>query len=399
MKILGIETSFDETALALLEVSEEKTGIYFKVLGNIVLSQIELHKAFGGVVPMMAKREHAKNLVPLLKKLFLDATSRPASERSRAAGSGEAGGEAQTKIIKSILVRDPELLANLLASPDLFTNPGIDAIAVTHGPGLEPALWVGISFAQALGLLWNIPIIPTNHMEGHIVASLIPLAMTHDSRFKIHELIFPAIALLISGGHTELVLVKEWLDYKIIGQTRDDAVGEAFDKVARLLDLPYPGGPEISKLAELDRKRRSEGQKWNFPRPMKHSKDFDFSFSGLKTAVLYTIRDIDKAKHPQWKEEIAREFEDAASDILVWKTGRAIEEFGAKTLIVGGGVIANNHLRERLTALAKEKTVPALFPQRSLSTDNALMIALAGYFNLHRKTQDKMVAIGNLKLS
>ncbi len=356
MKILGIETSCDETALALLEAKEENGKIYFKVLDNIIHSQVPFHKLYGGVVPMIAKREHAKNLKPLLEKL--------------------------------------------ISSPITSTKPDIDAIAVTYGPGLEPALWVGIDFAKNLGDLWNIPVIPTNHMEGHIMASLIPSDMLHASRFTLHDIQFPALALLISGGHTELILIEDWMKYKIIGQTRDDAVGEAFDKVARLLGLSYPGGPQISKLAEEDRLERKIAEKWHLPRPMIHSKDYDFSFSGLKTAVLYTIGGIDKSKNLKWKEEIAREFEDAVTEVLVHKTEKAIDEFNIRTLIVGGGVIANLKIRETLKKLGEENKIYVLFPTQQLSTDNALMIALAGYFNLNNKISDiNFKAIGNLKLA
>ncbi|MCR4334127.1 MAG: tRNA (adenosine(37)-N6)-threonylcarbamoyltransferase complex transferase subunit TsaD [Patescibacteria group bacterium] len=356
MIILGIETSCDETALALLEIIKKDSKTYFKVLGDVIHSQVSIHKQYGGVVPMIAKREHAKNLKPLLEKLIY--------------------------------------------SPITSKKPDIDAIAVTYGPGLEPALWVGIDFAKKLGELWNIPVIPTNHMEGHIVASLVPSEMVHQESFMLHGIQFPAIALLISGGHTELILIENWMKYKIIGQTRDDAVGEAFDKVARLIGLPYPGGPQISKIAKEDRFKRETAEKWNLPRPMMYSKDYDFSFSGLKTAVLYTVNKIDKVVNLEWKEEIAREFEDAVVDVLVYKTNKAVDEFDAKTLIVGGGVIANDKIREALSKLSEEKKINSLFPTSQLSTDNALMIALAGYFNIDNRILDKnFKAIGNLKLA
>ncbi|MSR71351.1 MAG: tRNA (adenosine(37)-N6)-threonylcarbamoyltransferase complex transferase subunit TsaD [Candidatus Taylorbacteria bacterium] len=391
MKILGIETSCDETALALLEISTRDVSTCVKVLGNIVHSQIPLHSPHGGVVPMIAKREHGRNLVPLLEKLL--ALHSPLVKGATAQKS-EMFEEAKT-----YLQKEPELLENFINSPWLLNKPDIDAIAVTYGPGLEPALWVGISFAKALGLIWGIPVIPTNHMEGHIVASLIPLNIKEGETFELENQTFPSLALLISGGHTELILTEASLQYKIIGQTRDDAVGEAFDKVARLLELPYPGGPYISKLADEDRKSRSEAMKWHLPRPMIHSDDYDFSFAGLKTAVLYTLRDIDKSKNLNWKQEIAREFEDAVTDVLVAKTKKAIEEFDIKTLIVGGGVIANINIRKHLALLGTENQVRVLFPTQELSTDNALMIALAGYFNLNKVKDANFIASGNLKLN
>lgn len=358
MKILGIETSCDETALALLEITGPEAQPRFKVLGEIVHSQITHHAPFGGVVPSLAKREHIKNLPILLDTLLTE--------------TGE----------------NPE-------------KPGIDYLAVTQGPGLEPALWTGITFAEKLTKRWGIPLIAANHMEGHIVASLLPSHLDLKTQNgTLRQLSFPALALLISGGHTELVHIPQWGDYKIIGSTRDDAVGEAFDKVARLLELPYPGGPEISRLASLDRERRIKGGTWNLPRPMLKSKDFDFSFSGLKTAVLYTIRDLDKTTHPLWKEQIAREFEDAVTECLIEKTKNAISAYTARTLIVGGGVIANTYIRQKLTDLGQEFDIPVLFPTQALSTDNALMIALAGYFNRTKATfSPSIVAQGNLKLS
>src|SRR3989344_935429 len=202
MRILAIETSCDETAIAIVECSGNETSARFTVLGNALLSQVEIHKEYGGVVPMLAKREHQKNLPHILDKAIAEA---------------------------NVPLQD------------------IDAIAVTAGPGLEPALWVGINFAKALALVWNKPLVAVNHMEGHLLASL---SEKIGEQLSISNLQFPILALLISGGHTELVLMKKWLEYELVGQTRDDAVGEAFDKVARMFGLPCPGGPEISRLAE-----------------------------------------------------------------------------------------------------------------------------------------------------
>ena len=231
-------------------------------------------------------------------------------------------------------------------------------------------------------------------MEGHIASGL--------SKGKVS---FPALALLVSGGHTELVLMKEWLSHQILGETKDDAAGEAFDKAARLLGLPYPGGPQISKLAEVLREKgavKGEGQSFILPRPMIASSDYNFSFSGLKTALLYTVKKIEKIT-PEQKSELAKEFEDSVVEVLVLKTKRAIEEFGVKTLIVGGGVSANKHLRAELEKLAETYPDLSLFiPDFYLTTDNAIMIAMAAYLRLSLNKippKENIVAEGNLRLS
>jgi len=405
MKILAIETSCDETAIAIVEVKKTSKSDVFKILANNLNSQVEIHAKYGGVFPMMAKREHQKNLPILFKKTLK---------------------QAKIKIEQ------------------------IDLIAVTYGPGLEPALWTGIVFAKELSKKYNIPIIPVNHMEGHIF-SIFPKkgkTFTIDSNKKI----FPMLSLLVSGGHTELVLVKNWLSslagghtYKKIGQTRDDAVGEAFDKVARMLGLPYPGGPEVSKMAAVERLERensvlgglgsattrargifqqknicasqntisSENQEIILPRPMIYSKDYDFSFSGLKTAVLYLIRDL-KKEHSDILEnvgmlqKIAREFEDAVVETLVYKTIKAIKKYKIKTLIVGGGVSANTYLQKIMIKEIKKLrksdflNIKVHFPSKSLTGDNAIMIAIAGYYQAKNKKFVKNInsikAKGNLSL-
>ena len=252
-------------------------------------------------------------------------------------------------------------------------------IAVTSGPGLEPALWVGVSFAKALAYILNCPVIPVNHMEGHILAALFDVVEDD----KLADIAFPAIALLISGGHTELVLMRDWIKYEKIGETRDDAVGEAFDKVARLMGLPYPGGPEIGKLAAEARTASLPPYKEKLPRPMITTPDFDFSFSGLKTAVRYsvegeTLTDINK-------QALARDFEDAVTDVLVKKASGAIDKYVAKTLIIGGGVSANEFIRRSFetTLLSTHPDVEIYCPKRGLSTDNSIMIALAGHAEMH----------------
>ncbi len=383
MKILGIETSCDETALCIAEIKDSNLTI----LGNQLYSQVAKHKEFGGVFPMLAKREHQKNLVPLFVKCL---------EEAKMLNEGSEISEEKKEELRKVLDREVELFEDFIKVIPQIQKPDIDAIAVTNGPGLEPALWVGVNFAKALSALWNIPIIPTNHMEGHtVVASLNNI---NEKNFKIQEVQHPAIALLISGGHTQLVLAEDSLKYQIIGSTRDDAVGEAYDKVARMLDLPYPGGPEISKLADIF-KTSDIKPTIKLPRPMIYSKDLDFSFSGLKTSVLYFIKELPQITE-DIKKEICFEFQNAVIDVLVSKTRKAIEQTGAKTLIVGGGVIANTEIRKALEKLALELNIDFRLPEISASTDNALMIALAGALNIIKgqKTTTDFKASGNLSL-
>ena len=279
--ILGIETSCDETGLAIVEASgglnPPAGGPKFKVLKNLVASQVKIHRPFGGVVPNLAKREHLKNLPILFKKL----------------GS-------RFQILDSI-----------------------DLIAVTVGPGLEPALWAGINFAVELAEKYKKPLVGANHLEGHLYSFLLPSrsSIAYTSAL-FSENIFPAIALIVSGGHTLILYVESFSRWKRLGETRDDAAGEAFDKVARLLNLPYPGGPEIEKLAQ-----KGNSFTITFPRPMLSEKNYDFSFSGLKTSVLYYLRDMKRAPNSKEKADIAAGFEQAAVDVLVAKTRRAAEDY------------------------------------------------------------------------
>ena len=405
MKILSIETSCDETAVSIVEADGGLHSPTFKVLGNAIFSQIDIHKEFGGVFPMVAKREHAKKLPILLKKALTDNSLYKERKTNFIIGlldkNKKKNREEIWKEIEIILAREEGLYEDFKNTFENTEKPNIDVISVTSGPGLAPALWVGISFATALGKLWGKPVVPVNHMEGHIVSVLVE---NSDER----TIEFPALALLISGGHTELVEIKDWGKYKILGQTRDDAVGEAFDKVARMLGLSYPGGPEISKLAEIARKANIPGM-IKLPRPMIHLSDFDFSFSGLKTSVLYYIRDHFGFNKNQMlaiedKSKIAREFEDSVVDVLLSKTKKALEETQAKTLIIAGGVIANKKIRSAFSELEKE--TPGLvvkIPTNSMSTDNALMIACATYINIILYPellvkQQKIIANGNLTL-
>jgi N6-L-threonylcarbamoyladenine synthase len=414
MIILGIETSCDETALCILEAETDKDGnTEVKILSNNVLSQIAIHKEYGGVFPMVAKREHAKNLTPLLKETLTEAMS---DSRFKIQDSGKKNAESNSLgtcnlKLETILEREPELLRQLLEFIPTTEKPPIDIISVTYGPGLEPCLWTGLNLAKALSVAWNIPVVATNHMEGHILVSLLKRneenpkheirnpkkTIIHHSSFIIQKPALPALALLISGGHTEIVLMKDKLQYEVVGRTRDDAVGEAFDKVARILGLPYPGGPQISALAEKARKFENHelgimnyelnhedlrGQEIKLPRPMIKSGNLDFSFSGLKTAVLYMVKKLPQPISEETKAEIAREFEDAVTEVIIEKVKKAIFEYGIKTLILGGGVVANKNIRKAFQKLAEETGELTLkIPEIDHATDNALMIALAGYLN------------------
>ena len=391
MRILAIETSCDETAVAVVDASRDTDGSgTFTVLGNALLSQIEIHKEYGGVFPMLAKREHVKHIFLLMYRALNDA--RLLEEDVQVLPPN------MYMDIADILVREEGLATQLLTFAETTVPPNIDAIAVTAGPGLEPALWVGVNYAKALSRLWNIPLVSVNHMEGHICTAL---AEANDSQdISIPNPAFPLISLLISGGHTELVLSNEWLSYELLGQTRDDAVGEAFDKVARMLGLPYPGGPEVSRLAERARARGGENPV-TFPRPMLTDPSCDFSFSGLKTAVLYFVRDKELTEKD--KENVARAFEDAAAEVLYAKSVRACTLSHAKTIALGGGVSANTHIirtfRERLAEEFPDVTLR--IPTPSLTTDNAIMIAMAGFFRAEAgqftESQD-LVANGNRTL-
>jgi len=342
MLTLGIETSCDETAIAVIE----KNNVRISVLANIVSSQIKLHAPFGGVVPNLAAREHLKNILPVLNS---------ALEKSQK------------------------------------TSRDIDLISVTQGPGLIPALLIGVNFAKTLSYIWQKPLLGIHHIEGHIFANLI----------ENNNLKFPAIALVVSGGHTQIVLVKNLFDYQIIGETLDDAVGEAFDKVARMLGLSYPGGPIISKLAQ-EFQREKSASKIKLPRPMLNSHDFNFSFSGLKTAALYTVKNFrgknnlnETEKLPDdFIEEMAWEFQEAATDVLVEKTLKAARENNAQTVFLAGGVSANQTLRDKLkNRIAQEiPEIDFILQPIEFSTDNATMIATAAAYrweNLSAEEQKK----------
>ncbi len=372
MIILGIETSCDETAISIIETSGNFPDDFnIDIKSNIVLSQIQIHKEYGGVFPALAKREHSKNLIPV----FIQALKEADLYKETIASTNTLSQ------IEKMLEREPEMLEKFKLEITKLEKPKIDAICVTRGPGLEPALWVGINFAKTLSEYWQIPALSINHMEGHVLVSLLKRkeesANQNIKNYKLSKFEFPAISLLVSGGHTELILIKDWFEYEKVGATKDDAVGEAFDKVARILGLPYPGGPEISKLADKWRKSGEKGLGIKLPRPMINSKDLDFSFSGLKTAVLYTVQKIENLTE-EIKAEISAEFENAVVETIIKKTQDAILKFNGKTIILGGGVAANKTLRGNLQKLAEEENCQIFIPEINHSTDNALMISIAG---------------------
>lgn len=390
MIILAIETSCDETAISIVKRVRAK-NVKGEVLSHKILSQIDLHRQYGGVFPALAKREHTKAITQLIAEaldeagLLVERTyNAPLSLTHR-------------HKLEKLLDREPDMFKALTILFESINKPGIDAIAVTRGPGLEPALWVGINCALALNTVWDIPLYPVHHMEGHIIAGILNY---EDGIYEIPELVSPAIALLISGGHTEMVRFSSLEKYKVIGSTRDDAAGEAFDKVARSLGLPYPGGPEISNLAS---KARNENiivpENYRLPRPMIYSNDLDFSFSGLKTAVITLIKKVGELDDEK-KKMIALEFENAVTDVLVAKVKKACFETSSQTIIVGGGVSANTHIRKALTEMAKTEDYEIFLPDKKLSTDNGIMIAFAGLLAMEqgRAPKAKIEAQGNWSL-
>jgi len=366
MLIISIETSCDETAVSLVIADGEFPHASYEIAGNGLWSQVDAHVQYGGVFPMVAKREHARTLVPMLLQ---------AAEQSDLLESHPTDlSEADQVTLRALLAREEGLADALIEFCAHHSLPKIDLVAVTSGPGLEPALWVGVSFAKALAHITGAPVVPVNHMEGHILASIYDVERDD----MLSDISFPAVALLISGGHTELINMSNWGTYDKVGQTRDDAVGEAFDKVARLLGLPYPGGPQISRLAAEARKANLP-EFAPLPRPMINSGDLDFSFSGLKTAVRYAV--ADKELTDDERAAVARDFEDAVTATLLKKTSTAVAGTSAQTLIVGGGVSANQFIKRAFEShfLTVHPDCTVYFPAPSLATDNSIMIALAGH--------------------
>lgn len=307
--ILAIETSCDETAASVV-----RNG--YEVLSNVVNSQIESHKRFGGVVPEVASRHHVENITMVIEEALVEAH---------------------------------------------MTWDDIDAVAVTEGPGLIGALLVGINAAKALALAHSKPLIPVHHIAGHVYANHIEERLT-----------FPMLALVISGGHTELVLMKDHMAFEVIGETRDDAVGEAYDKVARTIDLPYPGGPHVDRLAA------SGEDVLEFPRPIMD--DYDFSFSGLKSAVINKLHNLNQKGISYNKEDVAASFQASVIDVLTTQTFKALKDYDIKQLLICGGVAANRGIRARMETMCDSNDVKLLIPPLNLCTDNAAMIGAAAYY-------------------
>lgn len=387
-KLLAIETSCDETAIAIFDFEKKQKGeVKFSVLSNHVLSQINIHREFGGVFPALAKREHAKNIVKIFKESLKEAELYEEKDVKIK--------KSRKKKVKKLLEREAETCEELFDLVSKIKKPNLEAIAVTAGPGLAPALWVGINFAKALAILWKIPVYPVNHMEGHIMSALVsPLS---EKEFVIKNISYPALALLISGGHTEINYFKKNEQYKKLGQTVDDAIGEAFDKVARSLNLPYPGGPEISKIATLAREKHLQIEKdFILPRPMLHSHDLNFSFSGLKTAVIHTMQKMKAAGKTEEgiKKSISLDFENAVTEILLKKVEKAVKENDIRSLAIGGGVIANTFIRDNFLTFSKKENLSIYLPDKFLTGDNAFMIGLVGMqqiLNKKKKTNIKIL--------
>jgi N6-L-threonylcarbamoyladenine synthase len=348
----------------------------------------------------LAKRAHAEKIVPLIiqaldEAYLLEVVDEIVDQKDKLSFLDE---------------KESQLKEQIAPFFSCYQKPDIDYIAVTVGPGLEPALWVGVNTARALASIWNIPVIPINHMEGHIVTAAFIIEQNESpiKRYTLSDIQFPLLSLLVSGGHTELVLVEKLGSYQKIGQTRDDAVGEAFDKVARMLGLPYPGGPAVSKLAKEFRETNITNS-FVMPSPMLHSSDYDFSFSGIKTAMLYAIRDLTNQNTRELNDEekmaLTCAFEDAAIEVLIKKTTKAIEEYNIQTVIVGGGVAGNTYLKSELAAILEKKfpQVTLLFPEAWLATDNAVMIGMAAMTQvisgqIKTRNPEELRADGNLSL-
>jgi len=393
MRILGIETSCDETSISILEF---KAKNQCRILANFVFSQIAVHQPFGGVVPTLAKREHQKNLVPILK---LSLKKAGLLKKKKSVINAQ-----KLAVLEAILGREDLLKRQFLLFLKNYQKPAIHLIAVTAGPGLAPALWPGVNFARALSFDWNIPLVGINHLEGHILSNWLPQTENQWTKINLTKKIFPALSLIVSGGHTQLVLIKKIGEYKIIGETRDDAAGECFDKTARLLNLGYPGGPAIAKEAEKVKKMQLK-TKIILPRPMINSQDFDFSFAGLKTAVLYLIEDLKKQKinFKDLTPFIAKEIQNSINEVLVIKTIKAAQKLGVKSVILGGGVSANEDLKNLLKREVSEKlsNVALFIPEPRYTGDNAAMIALTAWFKQKtalKNTWQKLEADANLRL-
>ena len=413
MNILAIETSCDDTCVSVLETGKNRLP-RLEILSNVVSSQVKIHEKWGGVYPTLAKREHQRNLTTILTQALVEARLLkskiiPPLSGQKSKMSAVYRQQIKNKKIKEILEREDILCEQLIKFLKNYQKPTTDLVAVTAGPGLEPCLWVGVNFAKTLSYFWDLPIIPINHIEAHIVANLLPqisskskiIPLKTGQKSKIIE--FPAICLVVSGGHTQLILMREIGKYKILGETRDDAAGECFDKVAKILGLGYPGGPIISQIA----KKGNNGYPISIklPRPMIYQKNYDFSFSGLKTAVLYNFKSqppkIRESK--QYIQEMCAEFQQAIVDVLIYKTLKAAKKHQAKSIILGGGVAANEELRKQFKEKIKKEMPAARYyiPDTKYCTDNAAMVGAAAYFHWPKEKTlwQKIEANANLRLS
>ncbi len=415
MKILAIETSCDDSCIALAQCPARNASPAriatqsvaggrsdaggsagkFKLLSNLISSQIEIHRKWGGVYPALARREHQRNLVPLLEK-SLKGTGLLSTKRK----AKSAKQQCKTQKLKEILERELTLYKQLKEFLEKYQKPKIDLIAVTMGPGLDPCLWTGVNFAKALAYYWNVSIIGINHIEAHIIANwLKPISLNAKYKTqnvkqqfktqKLEKINFPAICLIVSGGHTQLILMKNFGKYKILGETRDDAAGEAFDKIARILGLDYPGGPAIAKeTAKLS--MINDKLSIKLPRPMLNTKNYDFSFSGLKTAVLYDYKKRIKKekKSKQYIQIMAREAQQAIIDVLIKKTIKAAKDYKVKSILLGGGVTANKELRKQFKQkIEKENSRFNLYVSPpEYCTDNAAMVAGTACFKIVKET-------------
>lgn len=359
MIVLGIETSCDETAAAVLR--QDENGI--QILSNVIASSAQLQAKYGGIIPEQAAREQIKAIIPVIEEALQQAESTPGVESK---------------------------------------NPGgfIDAIAVTYGPGLIGSLLVGVETAKTLATIWNKPLIPVNHLLGHFYANWIaPAHLRGETVLRNRAQLggvpaFPCLGLLVSGGHTDLVLFTDHNKYKYLGGTRDDAAGECFDKCARLLGLPYPGGPQISMLAQ-----KGDPRKFKLPIPMKGHKDLDFSYSGLKTAVANIVHSSELVVGSEkQKADLAAAIEETIIKSLIDKLVLAIKKYKVEQLMIAGGVAANQKLVKRLLTLTKDKTISLHVPSPFLCTDNGAMIAAAGFFTTPLKDPFVLQADPNLSL-
>ena len=354
-KILAIDTSCDETCAAV--------SCGRKILSNVISSQINIHQEYGGVVPHLAKRAHQDKIAWVVKEALQRA-----------------------KLTRQIQIL-PAQSDSVHEQAKFRIAESLSAVAVTIGPGLAPALEVGIAFAKKLALKYKKPLIAVNHMEGHLLSSL---AKPNTSEVKsaswrtTSEVDFPALGLLASGGHTQLVLVKSIGNYELLGETLDDAAGEALDKLAQMLKLGYPGGPIIEQLAKL-----GNPDAINLPIPMQHSQDLNFSFSGLKTAALYIIQkkgsELLESSEPRFAYNMCAAFQQAIAKSLIIKLSKALAIYQPKSLLLGGGVFANLYFRAQIRSMAKQHALPLYFPySKKLFTDNAAMIAVAAFFRFNK---------------